>query len=532
MHAAIAVMVTAQYFSTVSADETSLERKDRHAHAEIARLEHALAKTTLEADRRRIERDLAEVQSALENNHRPSVPRYVDFIEFPILMVDALYNPVGKGKTPATNLQGASSADLSRVDPVNSTYWNRPRSIVGADLDTGFDRAALPNYDVLWNYGGPKKSGRNAGCVLASGDLRVKVKFAETHSEPFTARIFHALGYNVDPTDFSPALKMKYDRRFLEEFNSRRPMTMRAGMFFVPLFRFNLQNAYDPFAFIDHAVLKSGATISGDALKTKLLRHPKRKHAEQFPQAFNEEVEEQIDYLVTKPTNVQIETPHTHNIGPWAFGGHDHENLRELRGAAVLAAWLGWWDSRCENTRLRVVKTADGAVLKHFWTDLGGGLGRAAGTFRHSCENPNDFGWSFTRTTIAGRESRFEIKDYEPVENTPAFAAMTIDDARWMARLIAQLTETQIVDALRASGFIASEVHVYTEKLMSRRDNLLRDLNLTTEFALLRPDGRRHDQREPARQSAPPRDYFPNRDEGQLRKLMVITPFDLKLSRT
>jgi hypothetical protein len=65
---------------------------------------------------------------------------------------------------------------------------------------------------------------------------------------------------------------------------------------------------------------------------------------------------------------------------------------------------------------------------------------------------------------------------------------MTVDDARWMARLIAQLTEQQITDALEASGFTPSEVKTYTDKLVSRRDNLIRDLQLTREIALLRPE--------------------------------------------
>jgi hypothetical protein len=154
----------------------------------------------------------------------------------------------------------------------------------------------------------------------------------------------------------------------------------------------------------------------------------------------------------------------------------------------VLAAWLGWWDSRFENTRLRVVKTPEGPALKYFWTDLGGGLGRARGTFSHSCEKPNDFGWSFTRSFTSAGKTHFEIKDYEPVEDTPAFAEMTVDDARWMARLIAQFTEQQIVDALEASGFKPSEVQIYTDKLISRRDNLIRDLQLTREIAFLRPE--------------------------------------------
>jgi hypothetical protein len=55
---------------------------------------------------------------------------------------------------------------------------------------------------------------------------------------------------------------------------------------------------------------------------------------------------------------------------------------------------------------------------------------------------------------------------------------MTLDDARWMARLIGQLTEQQIVDALRASGFAEREVEIYRGKLLSRREHMLRDLNL------------------------------------------------------
>jgi len=66
---------------------------------------------------------------------------------------------------------------------------------------------------------------------------------------------------------------------------------------------------------------------------------------------------------------------------------------------------------------------------------------------------------------------------------------MTLDDARWMARLIAQLTEEQIVQALVASGFDSAQVKLYTEKLISRRDQMVRDLGLAGEIRPLRPDG-------------------------------------------
>jgi hypothetical protein len=321
---------------------------------------------------------------------------------------------------------------------------------------------------------------------LEQNGQRIKIKFAETHSEPLTSRIFDALGYNVDPTDYSPGIKFKYDRRFFEEFNSRRPMSMSAGMFFIPFYHLNLQAQYDPFRYIDHAILKSGESIGGDELEARLMPGAARKSKWHGFVGVDAAFESEIDFLVTRAANVQIETPRSHNIGPWDFG-HGHEKLRELRGAGLLAAWLGWWDSRFENTRVRVVKTSTGKILKHYFTDLGGGLGKAGGTFKHSCENTNDFGWTFTKSAPANGHSHFEIVGYEPVEDTPAFAEMTIDDARWMARLIGQLTETQIIDALAGSGFNDDEVRVYTEKLISRRDKLISDLQLTNEFALLHP---------------------------------------------
>lgn len=486
------IVIVAGSILLVHATDDAFARKDERGRAAIAQLSAKYAAASSETQRHELAHEIAEIRSAIENNHRPSIPAYVDFIEAPIRLADALNNPIAKGKHPATNLPpNSGNFDLSGLDPVTSTFWQRPAAIQSADLRVGFDRAELPNYDCLWSYAGPKKAGRNGGCVLECDGRRIKVKFGETHSEPFNSRIFHALGYNVDPTDYSSGLKLKYDRRFFLEFNSRRPMIMRAGMFFLPLCRINLQAKYDPFEFIDRAVLKSRESLSGAELKSILLRNPKHKHAELQLGAFREDVENQIDYLITKPANVQIETPHTHNIGPWDFSANGHKDLRELRGAGLLAAWLGWWDSRFENTRVRLVKTENGKAIKHFWTDLGGGLGAAGGTFRHSCEKPGDFGWSFTRVVSSHGQPRFEIDGYEPVEDTPAFAEMTIDDARWMARLIGQLTEHQIVEALAASGFAPSDLRVYTEKLLARRDKMIRDLQLTSEIALLRPDGPR-----------------------------------------
>jgi hypothetical protein len=396
----------------------------------------------------------------------------------------------------AANLEpnNALTTDLSRLDPTASSFWEPPSRISAQDLYTGFGRNQLPSFHAEgWAYDGPKRGyGSNAGFDLRSGNRRIKVKFGETFSEPLTARIFSALGYHVEQTDHVDFLRMKYDRRAFLEFNSRRDLKTRFQMFgFLPVFSVNLQSHFDPLEFIAGAVMKDGARLSATELRRRLLIESDKDRAWDRPENYRSDVEFQIDYLVTVPANVQERNDRAQSIGPWEFGGLGHEDRRELRGACLLAAWLGWYDSRFENTRLKIETVNGEPHLKHYFTDLGAGLGEGSGFFSGRGELPDRFGWTFTRRSraTAGRETAMRFVDFKPIEETPAFSEMTLDDARWMARLIAQLTENQIATALIASGLDSAQGKLYLEKLVSRRDRMIRDLGLGREIAPLRTEG-------------------------------------------
>jgi len=62
-----------------------------------------------------------------------------------------------------------------------------------------------------------------------------------------------------------------------------------------------------------------------------------------------------------------------------------------------------------------------------------------------------------------------------------------------MARLIAGLSENQIRQSLIGAGYSDAEVLIFTEKLISRRDWMVKDLGLADEISLLRPEGARED---------------------------------------
>lgn len=464
-----------QATNSSSADVSARTRRGLHAIEQISQRARASSNAS---ERAVLARQLAEVNAAMQNNARSPVPRKVGLLQLPFVHYRYVSGRVGLGHKAASNLPPhPTQDDLSKVDPLPSTFWSRRTNIATANLAIGFDRLKRPEFEkAVWTYAKAKDGfGANAGFEAKSDEMSIKIKFGEIHSEPFAARIFHALGYNVDACDYSPGLKLRFDPRIFTEFNSRKPVDTRiTALGVLPVWTIHFQPEHDPFNFIDRAILKDGTVVSSADLRRELRAG-----------ANNSSLESRIDYLVTVPANVQLRSSAERSIGPWDFGQLGHEQMRELRGAGLLAAWLGWFDSRFENTRLRLVQGDQGGKLKHVFSDVGGGLGKSVGWSGWRGESPGEFPDSFTKPEVfqgKGRMTKpFRIVNFRPIEPTPAFREMTIDDARWMARQIAGLSKQQIVDALRASGFDEFNVALYRDKLSARRAKMLSDLGLNRD---------------------------------------------------
>jgi hypothetical protein len=450
----------------------------RRGLEEIERLAKAALAHPSPPERERLEIDLVETVLAVNNLERPTIPRHFDAFMAPVALLQ-LHRPVGVGSKPASNLQPGPGDDLSQRDPLPSSFWSPPAGVAARDLYIGFGRSGLPRItERLCHYSAPKEtSGMNAGFEVDCDGERVKLKFGEVSSEPLVTRMFWALGFHADPTDYAAGVKVAYDRRIFTEFNSRQPIRTTFTVFwFIPIYSMDLQRPKDPFNYVVAAVLRDGRRWSGSELKQHLMTGTN----------FQPAVEAQIDYIVTTPANVQVKDPQVKSIGPWDYGQLDHADRREVRGAGLLAAWLGFYDTRFDNTKLRLVGPKKHPHLEHYFSDLGGGLGRTAGFLAWHGEDVNAFPWSFTAPPLdqgKGRLARpLRIVGYTPDVRTPAFAAMTIDDARWMARWIGQLGAGQITQALTASGYDAATTRLYAQKLISRRNRMMVDLGLSAEF--------------------------------------------------
>ncbi|HEU5181209.1 MAG TPA: hypothetical protein VFW45_10465 [Candidatus Polarisedimenticolia bacterium] len=450
---------------------------------------------------------LAEMADSLDLATRNPTPRRIDVLYAPFLYLDLLHNPIGKGKMIASNLAGSAAIEPSLRDPVRSTFWSRPSDIASRDLYTAFGPIVRVD-DEICVYDEPKTSyGLAPGFDMKCRVGIIKVKFGELQNqkrdtEVALTRLFAALGYHVEPNDYSPRILLRYDRRLLLEFNSRKNLDPTITVLgFIPVYHKVVQKPQDPFRYIRSAVMKDGRVLASEDLARALIRPeilarsaraskklPRGTAADHYrPDAA--EFERGLDHLVMDEANVQLRKAGGDNIGPWSWDRLGHSERREVRGAALLFAWTNCFDVRWDNNRLK----HDGAGIRHAISDLGNGLGRADNFKVDDQGLVNDFPWTFTEPPVVdrhGRERRpFRIVSYQPVFDNDAFRDMTVDDARWMARLIAQLTERQMQQALIAAGFTSAEVRLYTEKLVSRRDRMIQDLGLESDIRFLRPQG-------------------------------------------
>jgi hypothetical protein len=405
--------------------EASTARRELRAWELVAQL--AQRRRMAPDPLRQAELDLAirEIASAVTLEREPPVPEEIDVAWGAFNFWNYALNPVGRGTRPAENLAGGVADDLSSRQPLPSTFWTPPLDLPAKDLHAGFGRRKIPEFDdVVWDYHEPKtSSGAHPGFTVRSAGRELKVKFGETHSEPFAARIVDALGYHVSVSDFAPQLRVRYDRRLFREFHQRQDLTTRLkflGLFTV--YTLHYQDRYDPFSFVTGAVLKDGTSLTSSELRRRLLPTANPvKHPEDEPSNFDHAFEQQVDYVTLGPANVEEDTPSSGRaVGRWSFEALGHQDRRELRGLGLLAGWLCWFDSRTINTRLRVeADESEAPRLIHSLTDLGGSLGRSRGFMLATVQDPEDFGWRFTRPQRIQGPGRmtipFRIVDYQPI---------------------------------------------------------------------------------------------------------------------
>lgn len=429
------------------------------------------------------EKALFEAQqllAAFSNSHEYPIKHSYQIPELPYYIVKGMKHAVVRARG------GDNSAE-----PKPSSYWQPVANDGTVDLAAGFGRSSLNDADSeVCEYTEPKTSwGAHPGFRMLCKGEKLKFKLGdEIYSGPVATRLFWLMGYNVEPIDSAKQLRIRYDRRVLSEFNSRKHLEFDVRFLFIPVYRHVITNYEDPFKFIAYGQLKDGTKIPGAELKKRLLKvipagdptKPDYPRPEKMARNFREELERQIDFLAFVPGTVAADSDDIKSIGPWKYDQFDTANRREVRAIQILSAWVGNYNMRWENTTLAWIKQADGRwALRHQLSDVGSGLGN---TFDLRNLTNSQVAKFSPRVTTALSDGSVKLSGF--MQNTPnaALDNMSLEDAQWMLRKMARVSAKQIEQAVGATSMPPTMKKEAFTKLWNRRAWMVRDFGLAKEF--------------------------------------------------
>jgi len=392
--------------------------------------------------------------------------------------------------TIASNISAAGdSARTDNIDPVDSTMWKprKPERVTTEALFTGpwmkaEDRPTLPESDSvleLESFRSLDADGIHPSVFVtdkATG-TEWKVKFLggpdnPLSPEPAMSRVYYALGYHASPVYHVPELKMD-PRAVIAAYQHQQKVgfRVREGSFLHRIFRIK-PGKYGHTAFKMRNQIKSvrvgGKLVEGEQAY-ELLEQARRDPS----------LLDRIEYVTVHGVDLALKGEGgAESIGPFKPDDPGNVNRREMRAMSTISAVWGMGDDvRFNNLRLDAEEKDDGTVeLEHVQSD--------AGAHFLTEKGPNALGWEVDidlgGTRLHNDANRITLD---------AFDRTTLDDARWAARKLGALSESQIIAMAAGSAESWPVARLYAEKMIARRDSLVRKLGLENEIGLLRPNG-------------------------------------------
>lgn len=154
----------------------------------------------------------------------------------------------------------------------------------------------------------------------------------------------------------------------------------------------------------------------------------------------------------------------------WKWENNPFVGTRELQGLKVLMLLLDNWDLKEANNRIVRVHNPETNQdeLRYIISDLGATLGKTGGAISRSRNKPSDFEKAKFITGVRNNVVQFDYhgKDGSLVRD------ITVDQARWIGGLLAQLTDQQLNDAVRAANYDPEDAQLIVSTLRARIDAL------------------------------------------------------------
>jgi hypothetical protein len=154
----------------------------------------------------------------------------------------------------------------------------------------------------------------------------------------------------------------------------------------------------------------------------------------------------------------------------WNWKDNPFKGTREYQGLKIMMAFLNNWDMKIE---------MNNAILQHkelgedyyVISDLGRTFGKLGNNSMpifwrqgRSTNNPQDY----SESQFVKEAKEDELKLAYKGQHSSIFQDITIDDGRWLAKLLNQLSYQQITDAFRAANYSEQEIEILSRSVQKR----------------------------------------------------------------
>ncbi|MBT3981683.1 MAG: hypothetical protein HOE90_10045 [Bacteriovoracaceae bacterium] len=343
--------------------------------------------------------------------------------------------------------------------------------------------------------------------------------------------LYKAMGYNVDKAYYCDSIVMKFHPNL---FSLSKSKVIQLNIFDLRLYyksfildsgeEVAFEDAVDVYRYMDHSKIK----------KTNVFGTPVESYV------IKEQFKGKIGFIRTYGVHLEKRSKRYTRVFSWNRMMLSHQDRRELRALLLIDSWLGNVDNFGYNLKVVFKETPDGSLPRKFsyvLVDTGDSLAphdlqvdllieggylptklRVAlkeskfELFRKLSESyknlsdlevqMNRFGWSifidesqdkilgsFDSEKMAIEQVKKDLILFRSKRLNVLTRYLTIDDLKWATRLIASLTEKQLHNAFSTSGLGYNGALFVSEKLIGRRDQLVKYFGLDGEIPLLRPNG-------------------------------------------
>jgi hypothetical protein len=154
----------------------------------------------------------------------------------------------------------------------------------------------------------------------------------------------------------------------------------------------------------------------------------------------------------------------------WEWKKNPFAGTKELNGLAVLMALLNNWDLKNTNNKILLVKNDDGtSELRYIISDLGATFGKTGGPISHSRNEPEKYVKTKFVEQVKGDRVAFAFSG----KQGELLDQVSVEQAKWIGGLLAQLSDQQLQDAFRAGNFKPEEIQLLTQAVRARIEQLV-----------------------------------------------------------